>query len=592
MSTSPAHSADKLGQLALSYGGAKDEGLLRALSSIPDFPFVDAIRRPVDRRSDHQVRPATTLLPPPYPSLQAGEGISIFPPPPAAEGRAEARDSEVKQGETIIIPPNETWPNETWPNETWLHEREIHQPHGDKPPPRDLTPDWVAQPRGYVDLRTPRLRRRRGYSLKKSLVTSAIVTMVGCALVVEILILVDDDFPSLPRFASAPRPAPPPTELSEFRAIINLSEPERMTQAIEQQPAVSLQPTAQLENQPAVSGTGVTLPHTVPDAGYEKTVGTAPAMRQPPSIATPELTPLAPPASVARPKPLTIAAPDFAPIARPEIARAEPTPIRTPEARSNAPSEPRPIARPEPTPALSPIARLEGTPGSPATARPEPTLQSPLINRAPPHVGNAVAADRAGFLFADSNVRYLTRTELQGLSADRLHIARNEIFARKGRYFKDDALRTYFSQFPWYEPRAWDVPLGPVERANVDLIQSIEAPAAASRSIMAPVPAQAKADDGVAFADLSHRYLTLEELQGLSADELAIVRNEIFARKGRYFKDDALRSYFSQFPWYQPRAWDVPLSPVEQANVKLVQSLEQTASTPRQAPKAGRAPPM
>jgi hypothetical protein len=118
------------------------------------------------------------------------------------------------------------------------------------------------------------------------------------------------------------------------------------------------------------------------------------------------------------------------------------------------------------------------------------------------------------------------------------------------------------------------------------LIQSIEAPAAAPGTVMRSLPAQTKAENGVTFADPSRQYLTPEELQGLSADQLVIVRNEIFARKGRYFKDDALRAYFSQFPWYQPHAWDVPLSPVEQANVKLLHSFEQTAST------AWRVPPM
>jgi hypothetical protein len=450
--------------------------------------------------------------------------------------------------------------------------------------------------------------------LRKLLVTSAIVAMIGGAVVVEIFILVENDFPSLPRFASpaplVPRPATPSTELTDFRAIINLDEPGRMSQAAALQPTVSLPPSAQLENLPTTSGLDMTLPHTAPGSGHEKAAGKAAAMREPLSIAMSELTPLAPPElnPVARPDQPTTAAPDLTPIARPEL-----TPITTPEPRSSTTSASPPITRLdpmpasprlEPTPISPPIARLEPTPEPPAIARPErmpespaivrrqPIQESAAINQSPPHTGKAVAADRAGFLFADSNVRHLTRAELQGLPADRLQIARNEIFARKGRYFKDDALRAYFSQFPWYEPRAWDVALGPVERANVDLIQSIEAPAAASRGITGPVPAEAKADDAMASADLTHRYLMPEELQGLSADQLAIVRNEIFARKGRYFKDDALRAYFSQFPWYQPYAWDVPLSPIEQANVKLVQSLEQTASAPRQPSKAGRAPPM
>jgi hypothetical protein len=60
------------------------------------------------------------------------------------------------------------------------------------------------------------------------------------------------------------------------------------------------------------------------------------------------------------------------------------------------------------------------------------------------------------------------------LRADRLLIARNEIFARKGLYFRDSALRAYFAQFRWYQPHAWKVPLSPVEQANVDLIWSFE----------------------------------------------------------------------------------------------------------------------
>jgi hypothetical protein len=36
--------------------------------------------------------------------------------------------------------------------------------------------------------------------------------------------------------------------------------------------------------------------------------------------------------------------------------------------------------------------------------------------------------NQAGFLFAESNVQYLTRAKLEKLSADELRITRNEIF--------------------------------------------------------------------------------------------------------------------------------------------------------------------
>jgi hypothetical protein len=187
----------------------------------------------------------------------------------------------------------------------------------------------------------------------------------------------------------------------------------------------------------------------------------------------------------------------------------------------------------------------------------------------------------------DSHVRYFARAELENLSADQLYIARNEIFARKGRYFRDDKLKSHFEKLQWYRPSAWDVPLSPVEQANVALIQSLETPAAARSGVSRSVPTKKSVAKDLTLEDSSRQRLAREELQGLSASQLLIARNEIFARRGRYFKDEALRDYFSQFSWYQPSAWDVALSPVEQANVELIQSVEQSSAS-RHASSPGR----
>jgi len=80
----------------------------------------------------------------------------------------------------------------------------------------------------------------------------------------------------------------------------------------------------------------------------------------------------------------------------------------------------------------------------------------------------------SGFLFVDSDRRYLMQDELRKLSKDQMRIARNEIYARKGRYFRDQELAKYFGQFPWYKPYAWEVPLNAFEQANVELIQKLE----------------------------------------------------------------------------------------------------------------------
>lgn len=48
------------------------------------------------------------------------------------------------------------------------------------------------------------------------------------------------------------------------------------------------------------------------------------------------------------------------------------------------------------------------------------------------------------------------------------------------------------------------------------------------------------------------RNLTESDLKGMSDWELKSLRNEIYARHGRKFKDEGLKAYFSEFSWYKP----------------------------------------
>jgi hypothetical protein len=51
---------------------------------------------------------------------------------------------------------------------------------------------------------------------------------------------------------------------------------------------------------------------------------------------------------------------------------------------------------------------------------------------------------------------------------------------------------------------------------------------------------------------LSERAIGDQDLANKSAFELDIMRNEVFARYGRRFKDPELQSYFNMQPWYKP----------------------------------------
>jgi len=108
----------------------------------------------------------------------------------------------------------------------------------------------------------------------------------------------------------------------------------------------------------------------------------------------------------------------------------------------------------------------------------QPRPLPPVASLPPPPVGaKGIApapADSGGYIFANSDRVLLSRQSLQGLSSEQLRIARNEIYARRGRFFRDPQLTAYFSKFAWYKPYAWDVPLNATEAANVKLISSME----------------------------------------------------------------------------------------------------------------------
>ncbi len=83
------------------------------------------------------------------------------------------------------------------------------------------------------------------------------------------------------------------------------------------------------------------------------------------------------------------------------------------------------------------------------------------------------------YIIADSNTRIISESELKGLSEWECRIARNEIYARHGRKFKDEELQSYFNAKDWYhgtiEPdRFTENMLSDVEMKNRDLIVEYE----------------------------------------------------------------------------------------------------------------------
>lgn len=90
--------------------------------------------------------------------------------------------------------------------------------------------------------------------------------------------------------------------------------------------------------------------------------------------------------------------------------------------------------------------------------------------------------DSSTYILPDSGSHRYTAGELSDLSDWELYLARNEIFARRGREFRNEDLQRYFESQSWYTPtyspddfdaRASEL-LNDVERANAETILKLE----------------------------------------------------------------------------------------------------------------------
>lgn len=92
---------------------------------------------------------------------------------------------------------------------------------------------------------------------------------------------------------------------------------------------------------------------------------------------------------------------------------------------------------------------------------------------------NAVVKKDSEYIIPDSNSRYLTESDISGLSLQQLNYAKNEIYARRGRKFDSVELQEYFGSKSWYrgtiEPSQFtNDMLNDYEIKNADLLSARE----------------------------------------------------------------------------------------------------------------------
>ena len=158
--------------------------------------------------------------------------------------------------------------------------------------------------------------------------------------------------------------------------------------------------------------------------------------------------------------------------------------------------------------------------------------------------------------------RLVTEEMLKGLSLHELRLLRNEVYARRGRQFRTEWLAQYFWSQPWYEAREdnKEPALSATEQKNIETIVAYERKLKESLST-APV--------------------TNALLEGMFLEDARKLRNEIYARHGKDFKDRWLQSYYKSFDWYRPnpKYTDAALTEVERQNAAAIAAYEKKATS-------------
>lgn len=123
-------------------------------------------------------------------------------------------------------------------------------------------------------------------------------------------------------------------------------------------------------------------------------------------------------------------------------------------------------------------AAAESQPAQSKPAKTAPATQPAATDAA---TTQSVTPASGDYILPDVQTRVYSTAELEQLSTDELWYARNEIFARHGRGFRNPELQSYFNSKPWYtrnpiDPDTFDstVTLSATEQQNADAIKAIE----------------------------------------------------------------------------------------------------------------------
>lgn len=273
---------------------------------------------------------------------------------------------------------------------------------------------------------------------------------------------------------------------------------------------------------------------------------------------------------------------------------------------------PPPAATPGPQAAAQAPAQAPTPAPAPATDKP-PVAAPPVPSDMPPKT-EAPPAVAARPLYYEGAIQ---PADLADRTLRELTLMRNTIYARVGQSFRKPWIDRHFRQQPWYAPK--DQPelgkLTPTDYENARTIvgheQSISE--ADLKTIKARLLDRKKAggatpeddieleliavrlggwtgepelrpEDLSPLADptLLDALLSANQLATLSLRDMRMLRNTIYARRGRPFRSTLLQVYFDGMDWYTPDESysDAKLTAIDRKNIRLISSVEKANGGP------------
>ena len=213
--------------------------------------------------------------------------------------------------------------------------------------------------------------------------------------------------------------------------------------------------------------------------------------------------------------------------------------------------------------------------------------------------------------------RLITQEDLKGRTLRELSLMRNTIYARAGNPFRKKWLNDYFTAQPWYHAAAkMDASkLTELDKKNAAIIVEYETHVPRAELVARKQKLSAKrkggsslspeetvelqlliralgetpdetetqiASDPITDPRLLDKLLTVEQLSDYSRRDLRILRNTVYARRGREFKSVILQEYFGNLEWYKAdsKYTDAKLTDTDKRNIKIIMSVENQLGGP------------